>query len=66
MVLSFQVGRQRGQVLVTASGKDSDEVLLWASPILELVYQQKEEKSVSQDVYKVKWRKGEKEQVLSL
>ena len=51
---------------MTASRKDSGEVLLWESPILELVYQQKEEKSVSQDVYKVKWKKGEKEQVLSL
>ena len=51
---------------MTVTGRDTDEVLFWASPILELVYNQKKEKSVNQDIYKVKWMKGEKEQVLSL
>lgn len=65
-MLNFQMRRQRHQDWVTVTGRDTGEVLFWASPILELVYNQKKEKSVSQDIYKVKWMKGEKEQVLSL
>lgn len=65
-MLNFQVRRQRRQDWVTVTGRDTGEVLFWASPILELVYNQIKEKSVSQDIYKVKWMEGEKEQVLSL